>query len=61
MSNIFSGMYCPECKKELKSISSPFPDGGDFYACECGVEGYGYWEPDRTYNVSFTIPARDEA
>jgi hypothetical protein len=54
-------MYCPKCKKELESMSSPFPDGGDFYACECDVKGYGYWEPDRTYNVSFTIPAGDEA
>jgi len=39
-------MICPRCGKELEDSSSPFSDGGDFYSCKCGVEGYGYHEAD---------------
>jgi len=52
-------MKCPRCGKELEDSSSPFSDGGDFYSCKCGVEGYGYHEADGNYRVSFTIPSEE--
>jgi hypothetical protein len=50
-------MKCPSCGRHLSAASSPFSDGGDFYTCKCGVEGYGYTDQDG-YHVEFTIPPR---
>jgi predicted RNA-binding Zn-ribbon protein involved in translation (DUF1610 family) len=48
---------CPNCGRDLESGASPFGDGGDFFWCECGVEGYGYYDPqDGHWELSFTIP-----
>jgi hypothetical protein len=49
-------MRCPSCGRALKCEASPFGDGGDFFSCGCGVEGYGHHEPDGSYEASFTIP-----
>jgi predicted RNA-binding Zn-ribbon protein involved in translation (DUF1610 family) len=47
---------CPNCGRDLESSASPFGDGGDFFWCECGVEGYGYYDPqDGHWELSFTI------
>jgi hypothetical protein len=49
-------MRCPSCGRVLESSPSPFGDGGDFFTCGCGAEGYGHPEPDGSYEASFTIP-----
>jgi hypothetical protein len=49
-------MRCPSCGRVIKREASPFGDGGDFFSCGCGVEGYGHPEPDGSYEVSFIIP-----
>jgi hypothetical protein len=43
----------------LSAASSPFSDGGDFYSCECGTEGYGHTDQDG-YHLEFTIPTPTE-
>jgi len=51
-------MRCPGCGRVLECKASPLGDGGDFFSCGCGVEGYGHREPDGSYEASFTIPKR---
>jgi ssDNA-binding Zn-finger/Zn-ribbon topoisomerase 1 len=54
-SNTYS-FKCPNCGRDLESSASPFGDGGDFFWCECNVEGYGYYDPqDGHWELSFTI------
>jgi predicted RNA-binding Zn-ribbon protein involved in translation (DUF1610 family) len=42
-------MRCPSCGRALKCEASPFGDGGDFFSCGCGVEGWAWAGTHRTF------------